>query len=216
MAKEDWEFDFEAVGDPHHEIADACRDRGLLDLYVNTKVDLFEERKDSIFRHPKGYFQPGVLALDSNGRILYRWRGVPSRKNMGGATERPTPTHVFEHVSQALDSAASGVKLPDAELDTNPKLDSRGIPWPIFVSLLVANGWFIKPETFTYKSGGPSAIKRVKRAAIRIPFFLGAWIVALIFLPTLWVGLALAGYTAWLTPRVLRINQQFQNVPGGG
>ena len=37
-AAESWELDFPLIGDPHHEIADACRERGWLDLYVNTAV----------------------------------------------------------------------------------------------------------------------------------------------------------------------------------
>jgi len=30
-----WSLDFEAIGDPHHEIAGVCRERGWLDLIVN-------------------------------------------------------------------------------------------------------------------------------------------------------------------------------------
>jgi hypothetical protein len=52
-------------------------------------------------------FQPGVLSLASDGRVLYRWRGRPTRKNMGGATERPTAEHVFNRVSSALAAASS-------------------------------------------------------------------------------------------------------------
>ncbi|MDX1736556.1 MAG: hypothetical protein R3228_19410, partial [Halioglobus sp.] len=78
------------MGDPHHEIATACRERGWLDIIVNPKTDLFEKDETSNFSHPKGYFQPGVLAIDDAGRVLYRWRGIPTRRNMGGATERPT------------------------------------------------------------------------------------------------------------------------------
>ena len=67
---------------------------------------------------------------------------------MGGATERPTAAYVFDNVSRELAVSAAPGEAVDAELDTNPKLDSRGLPWPVFMSLLVANGWFIKPKPF--------------------------------------------------------------------
>ena len=213
QAQEAWNLSFEAVGDPHQEIADACRERGLLDLFVNTNVDLMQRGEDSPFSHPKGYFQPGVLSLASGGRVLYRWRGRPTRKNMGGATERPTAEHVFSHVSKALADTASSDEKADAALDTTPKLDARGIPWPLFMSLLVANGWFIKPRPFPYVKGGPSAQTRAKSALVRIPFFVAAWVLALAVLPSLVVGAAFVAWAAWLTPHVRFINSQFQNEP---
>ena len=36
----------------------------LRNIFVNPKTDLFEQDENSGFSHPKGYFQPGVLALD--------------------------------------------------------------------------------------------------------------------------------------------------------
>jgi hypothetical protein len=210
-AKEDWRLTFETVGDPHHEISTTCRERGWLELIVNPKTDTFTELKTSNFSHPKGYFQPGVLALDKTGRVLYRWRGVPTRRNMGGATERPTANHVFEKLSQALQAPASAA-LADAELDLKPELDMRGIPWPIFVAVLTANGWFIKPRPFPHIPDGPSVKRRFMRAFLRIPLFIGVWILALSVLPVLWVGIAFSAWALWLTPHIRYINDQFQNV----
>ena len=210
MAQDEWSLDFESVGDPHHEISGACQDRGWLKVIINNQTGHLVNPENSIYAHPKGFFQPGVLSLDSTGSVLYRWRGVPTRRNMGGATERPTPSHVFDKVTQALD--VPGVSV-DAELDTEPKLDSRGLPWPIFLSLLVANGWFIKPKTFPFSRNGPPVRQRVKRAFVRIPFFIAAWIIAFIALPGLWVGAALLGWAIWLTPHIRVINSQFQNEP---
>lgn len=208
LAKNDWELNFETVGDPHHEISGACQDRGWLELIVNTEVGITALQADSIYSHPKGYFQPGVLALNSSGRVLYRWRGVPTRKNMGGATERPTAEHVFENLSRALENPTT----TDAEPDLKPKLDSRGIPWPLFMTLLLANGWFIKPRPFPYIQGGPSVNTRAKRALMRMPFFFGSLMLAFALLPTGWVGVALLAYGLWLTPHFRYIGSQFQNV----
>jgi hypothetical protein len=207
MAKTEWDLDFESIGDPHHEISGACAARGWLELFVNKQMGSFIN-DEPIYAHPKGYFQPGVLALDLSGRVLYRWRGVPTRKNMGGATERPKASYVFERVIQALDVSDSP---SDAKLDNRPELDSRGLPWPVFLSLLAANGWFIKPKPFPYLSGDPTVGQRVKRAAIRIPFFVAAWVIAFLTLPTTWVGAALLGYAAWVTPQIREINRYFQN-----
>lgn len=210
-AKEDWQLNFETVGDPHHEISAACRERGWLELIVNPRTETFEKIKTSDFSHPKGYFQPGVLALDKNERVLYRWRGVPTRKNMGGATERPTANHVFEKLSQALENSTTTAPT-DAELDLNPKLDMRGIPWPIFISVLTANGWFIRPTPFPHIPNGPSIKQRFLRAFLRIPMFIAVWVLALNMLPTLWVGIAFGVWALWLTPKIRYINEQFQNV----
>lgn len=208
-AKENWELNFETVGDPHHEISATCVERDWLELVINTKTELFERDENRNFSHPKGYFQPGVLALDTGGRVLYRWRGIPTRSNMGGATERPTAGHVYEQIKKAL---AAGENAADAELDRDPPLDMRGIPWPLFVAILTANGWFIGPKTFAHQPLGPSLKTRFMRAILRIPFFIAAWVAAFVLLPPLWVGAALAAYAAWLTPKIRYINAQFQTV----
>jgi hypothetical protein len=214
QAAEEWDLAFETVGDPHHEILGTCRDRALLDLFVNTDTQLMSRMENSIYSHPKGYFQPGVLALATDGRVLYRWRGTPTRKNMGGATERPTAEYVYSCVSDALADFDSSTGRSDADLDVNPKLDSRGVPWPLFVSVLVANGWFIQPRPFGYLKDGPSAAQRGRRALLRIPVFLAAWAAAFMLLPVQWVGFILLGWVAWITPKIRFINRQFQNLPG--
>ena len=93
LAQDKWEIGFEAIGDPHHEISGACRERGLLELFVNTKTDLMRLDEARSFSHPKGYFQPGVLSLDSSGRVLYRCgsSGCP-RGLAGGDVSRDTGT----------------------------------------------------------------------------------------------------------------------------
>jgi len=210
-ARTDWALDFETVGDPHQEITAACRERGWLDIIVNTNTDLQAANPEANFSHPKGYYQPGVLALDRSGRVLYRWRGVPTRKNIGGATERPEAGYVMGRVADALAGTAADTR-GDAALDRAPKLDSRGIPWPIFVSLLLANGWFVRPRPFTHIPGGPGVPRRLLLAAARIPVFIAAWIAAFAVLPSPLVAVALAGWAASITPGIRRINEQFQNV----
>ena len=208
-AQEDWATGIEHVGDPHQEIAGACKDRGWLSLFVYDLGTGFAFDELSWASHPKGYFQPGVLALSREGRVLYRWRSRPNRKNVGGAVARPTATHVWERVQAAREEPETA---PDALHDDNAVLDSASVPWPVFVSLLIANGWFVTARPFGHRMGRGSPANRIRNAMLRIPLFLAAWVVMFTFLP-LWVaGLALAGWVAKIVPVVRTIHERFQNV----
>lgn len=206
-AKSEWELNFETVGDPHQEIAEQCKERGWLELFVNTKT-AFITNTDERLSHPKGYFQPGVLGIDSNKRILYRWRSVPTRANIGGASERPTASYVYTKLAESLEQTDSNM---DALLDNEPELDSKGRPFPVFVALLMANGWFIRPVPFLLTNSKLSALQRLKRAARRIPVFLALWIAAFLILPTNWVATAAIGYGIWLIPIVIMIRKGLQH-----
>lgn len=209
-AATDWQLDFETVGDPHHEISGACRERGWIDLFVNERLGFLRasagQALDWVPTHPKGYFQPGVLALTGDGCVLYRWRGVPTHRNMGGATERPTIEHVWTKVAQALEA---GGNVGDAPLDADPPLDSPGIPWPLFASLLIANGWFLNARGF-------KSARHVARAGVRLLAFSGAWVAAFAWLPTLPVATALAGWIAYIAPKVRWVGQEFQHADDPG
>ena len=158
-------------------------------------------------QHPKGYFQPGVVALSSDRRVLYRWRGVPTRKNMGGAVARPTAEHVWSTVEAAL----AAPPTEDASHDEAPPLDARGAPWPLFVALLVANGWFVRARGFPHLTDGPPPERRVRNAFFRLLGFAGAWGAALWALPALWVLAAFGLWVAWITPHVRTVGREFQN-----
>ena len=207
-AHENWELAFESIGDPHQEIADACAERGWLRIFVNPSVRLLE-RVGPWVSHPKGYFQPGVLALTREGRVLYRWRGRPTRSNAGGALMRPTADHVWASIRERL---GAGSAAADAPHDDAPTLDSQPIPWLLFVTLLTANGWFVSPRGFDQRGRSDSVAGRVRRAALRIPFFVAAWIAAFVFLPSIWVLAALGVWMAAISPRILFIHREFQNV----
>lgn len=204
-AKEEWRLNFETVGDPHHEIAEDCRKRGWLDLFVNVHLGFIRQSTKKAKgwepTHPKGYFQPGVLAVAENGRVLYRWEGVPTHSNIGGAAGRPTADHVWSRTEEALGEGASKV---DAELDADPPLDMRGVPWPLFVSLLVANGWFLTGRGFESE-------KQIGAAALKLLGFLTSWIVAFLWLPVIPVTLACLAWLAYIIPKVRWLGKEFQN-----
>jgi hypothetical protein len=205
-AARDWKLDFETLGDPHHEVSGACRERGWIDLFVNERLEFLQAStrgRDFEPTHPKGYFQPGVLAIRQDGRVLYRWRSIPSHSNVGGALERPTAAHVWREIELALESDLA----EDAALDASPPLDSKGLPWPIFAPLLIANGWFMGARGF-------ASTRHIAFAAGRLLAFVGAWIAAFVWLPTLPVAVGLAGWIAFITPKVRWVGREFQDASG--
>jgi hypothetical protein len=210
-AQEHWQTGFEHVGDPHQEILRECTDRGWLSLFRNHFGDDFVG-EESWVSHPKGYFQPGVLALNQNARVLYRWRCRPNRQNVGGARMRPTSPHVWTRVQAAL---AEPSDAPDVPHDDNPTLDAKPTPWPVFVLLLISNGWFLRPTPFDQRVGGVPIPTRVRNAGLRIPFFFAGWIAAFIYLPVWIAGPVLLAWIAKITPGIRMLNRRFQNVGPG-
>ena len=205
-AQVEWKLDFETVGDPHHEISDLCRERGWLDLFFNERLSFLKQSKgdgqDWEPTHPKGYFQPGVLVLGQEGQVLYRWRGVPTHNNIGGAVARPTASHVWSQIEEVSRAGTQGGE--DAPLDEDPPLDVKGIPWALFVPLLIANGWFLNPRGFRTPAHIPIA-------ALRVLGFTAAWLAAFVWLPTLPVLLVLALWAAYITPKIIWVGREFQN-----
>ncbi len=210
-AETSWELDFPSVGDPHHEVAGECRERGWLRLFVNERVGLLN-RVGPWVAHPKGYFQPGVLALARDGRVLYRWRGRPTRRNAGGATNRPLPEHVWSEIERAL-ARSDGA---DAPLDETAGSDMRALPWPFFVLLLLANGKFRRPLGLGLDRSGPDDVeRRAKRALLNLALFVGGWAAAFALLPAVWVLVAFAAWAALVTPSIVAMHRDFQSVPEG-
>jgi hypothetical protein len=208
-AQDDWETGLEHVGDPHQEIASACRERGWLSLFTNDWGPDFIGSGPAWVSHPKGYFQPGVLALRREGRVLYRWRCRPNRQNVGGAIARPTPSHVWGRIQASLREPADA---PDVAPDSDPVLDSPPVPWPVFVALLFANGWFLRPIPFDQRSGRDTVPQRQRKALLRIPLFVAAWIAAGLLLPIWVVVVAFAVWLAKVVPGIRLVNARFQNV----
>jgi hypothetical protein len=211
-AQRAWELEFAVVGDPHHEIADACRERGWLSLFINRHLELLRGHH-GFASHPRGYFQPGVLVLSSTGRVLYRWRSRPTHSNTGGATRRPLAEDVWAKVQTAL---AEPPDAPDAEMDAPDRYDMSTPPWPLFVLLLLANGNFLRPTPFPLERAGPDDIgSRAKRAMAKIPLFVGAWALAFWWLPTWLPAVALACWLVLLGPSIRALNREFQHIPSG-
>lgn len=214
-AQEHWETGFDHVGDPHQEILAECSDRDWLSLFIWQHAADSPAQKSRWISHPKGYFQPGVLAFSREGRVLYRWRSRPSRQNTGGATGRPTATHVWESVRAELGKPSDA---PDASLDDAANLDGRSRPWILFLTMLLGNGWFLKPAFFDQRTGNnpkDNVNRRIRIALVRAVIFVAGWIAAFALLPFWIPTVSLVAWSVMIAPKILAVNKAFQNVAPG-
>jgi len=188
-AQEEWGLSFECIGDPHQEIADAARQGGMLELRTSEVGEFITRGTSWSVSHPKGFYQPGILALSSE-RLLYLWQSVPSRENMGGAGGRPTEDYVWQQIQTSLADTSAA----DAVLDETPATKDKTPPFFIFSMMLMAHGWFLRPKAFTYQGDGVNPMQRFPLVLMRLVVFIVCWIAAFALLPTIWVGAALAFY----------------------
>ena len=196
QAHEHWELNFENVGDPHQEIPKTCSERDWLTLYANKgDLEFLQRGADWKVEHPKGYFQPGVLALTNSGRILYRWRSVPSEENLNGTLARPTAKYAWKEIQESL---TAGDAAGDAAHDDQPVIDSAPPPRPVFIAALIANGWFLGVKSFVYSPGVPSPPKRFAAAFRRWIVFFAFWLAAVAILPIAPVVAAFACWLVWI------------------
>ena len=196
QAHEHWDLNFDNIGDPHQEIPRVCDERDWLTLYVNRGDTEFLQRgADWKVEHPKGFFQPGVLAVAQSGRILYRWRSVPTDANLNGTVARPTAVHVWRSIDESLRADyISG----DAAHDDHPEIDSPPPPRIVFMAALIANGWFFRSKSFAYSPGTESTPVRFKKAFRRWPPFVLLWVIGFALLPQLWALTGLAFWLVWI------------------
>lgn len=203
-AEEDWEVPFPVIGDPHHEIRELCRDEGWLDVFYNEDYGHLRDRSWAC--HPKGYYQPAVLAVGKDRRVLYRWRCVPKYSNMSGAGSRPEPAYTWQRIQEVM--AATG----DAEPDRDPVMGgAKDASWPRFLLIMLAHGWFVRPKAFPLGRASDKVRVSPSKMMRRVYLFAAIWWVALIVLPMAWFGLAVLAWLIVMTPGLIEIHRQFQN-----
>jgi len=200
-AEDAWDISIPVIGDPHHEIREDLKARGWLEIFYNEDYGHLRER--SWASHPKGYFQPAVIAIDENARVLYRWRLVPKLSNIAGAGARPESRYTWDRIRAAMSSTG------DADLDVDPILTEKDPPWLLSLLIHTANGWFIRPRALSLARDGSGGFARVPAAIRRACIFLAAWLL----LPAQWVAVAALVWVIAVTPGVIEIHRQFQNEP---
>jgi len=204
-AEQDWEVGYKVIGDPHQEIRQALTNRGWLDIYRNQNWQHFGRDRDWA-RHPHGYYQPAVIALTKEGRVLYRWRCVPTHSNISGAGARPAAEYVWQQIREGLEQSV------DSPVDEDPVMTSKDPLWPVFLVFIMAHGWFLKPKVFPLQRGNTTRWRHPNKMIPRIFWFVGAWILAAFTLPLTWVGIAAVTWIAVVTPGIIDIHQKFQHI----
>eukprot|EP01129_Flabellula_baltica_P005034 TRINITY_DN1795_c3_g1_i1.p1 TRINITY_DN1795_c3_g1~~TRINITY_DN1795_c3_g1_i1.p1 ORF type:complete len:971 (-),score=246.81 TRINITY_DN1795_c3_g1_i1:65-2977(-) len=80
-----WEIGYPLLGEPENVLA----------LTYNMKTQ-------KIVGYPYGMANPGLVAVDSEGSLIYHWVAYPSFSNYGGQTERPLATNVLDDIFDEL------------------------------------------------------------------------------------------------------------------
>jgi hypothetical protein len=202
-AESEWETGFPAAGDPHHEIREECSNRGWLDVFYNDDTGHLRERKWA--SHPKGYYQPAVVAVHKSGRILYRWRCVPKFSNMNGAGARPGASYIWEKIQASLE------RTEDAALDINPVMGSKEFGGFRFILMATVHGWFIRPKAFPLAREGDKPSADPAKMMPRVYGFVALWLFLLLLLPLKWFGITVLAWLAVLAPGLVRFYRQFQH-----
>lgn len=99
-AQQAWGLHYEVVSEPSNALA------GEFDVAITEKAQTPLAEVPGEYEH--GMAQPAVVALDSAGKVLYRWAIEPSTMNLGGATDRPLPDEVWA----AIEAARRGEAAP--------------------------------------------------------------------------------------------------------
>ena len=129
---------------------------------------------------------------------------------MSGAGQRPTPQYVWAQMQTQLTDDTG-----DADLDESPEFRLQDLSWPVFLAILLAHGWFLRPRALPIAREGDKPSAQLQSVKRRIVVFVGAWIAAFAFLPTSWVALGLVVWIVLALPGVVEIHRQFQHVPTG-
>ena len=132
-----------------------------------------------------GMLQPGVVALRGSTNVfderagsgagagavpLVSWGSIPTRANVNGAVGRLSPSRAWAAIQLSLGGDFSLAKPATDQM-------SRRVPIFLLYFLLMANGNFIEPRTFTNDTvgahGGHGALRKMKRAAAKALLALG-------------------------------------------
>jgi hypothetical protein len=203
-AQDAWDISIPVVGDPHHEIRKELKSRGWINIFYNTNYGHLRDREWA--SHPKGYYQPAVIAIDKSERLLYRWRCIPKYSNMSGAGARPEARYTWDQVYESISNFKG-----NAAFDSDPLMGGQDLPWFKFVLIMLGHGWFVRPKAFPLLRDGGKDHVSPKKAMRRWKFFALFWAVLFFVFPISWVGGAIIIWLIALIPGLYEIHYQFQN-----
>jgi hypothetical protein len=124
---------------------------------------------------------------------------------MSGAGARPEAAYTWEKIQTSLK------RTEDAPPDINPVMGSKEVNWFLFLLILTAHGWFIRPKAFPLAREGDKSSVAPAKMMRRVFGFVALWLVLLLILPLKWFGIALLAWLVVLTAGLIEIHRQFQN-----
>ena len=124
------------LSDPEHKLRNVLKEDGILDVYVTNKDK----------RYPHGRLEPSLLIFSHNQEVMFRWRIVPSLSNLGGASNRPLVSRVFEVIKLKLDG-----QIP---VDEGTTLEDIANQLKMKIGVIGAFSSRVMIQHFKYKMGG--------------------------------------------------------------
>ena len=94
------------VGDPHHEIREACSEQAGW-MFYNEDSGHYANANG---HHPK-VLPMAVVAVHKTGRVLCRWRCAQA-SNMNGAGARPEAAYVWKKIQASLQDTRTQPLIP--------------------------------------------------------------------------------------------------------
>jgi hypothetical protein len=147
-AKAAWEVEYTVRADPQLEVLAALRARGLPEPFVNyDTLGYLAGAATPGGEYLRGMYQPAILVLKRDFEVVFKWVATPGPGNIGGAClVRPSANRILR-AAQGHRVAGSAGAAP-----YNPP-DQRlfGL---LLGPLLLANGNFVRPKTFTNDARG--------------------------------------------------------------
>ena len=92
-ARENWGLHYDVVSDPSTELAQSFQ----IDITPKAATPLADHPTE----YPNGMSQAGMVVLDRDGAVLYRWAVNPTAANFFGASDRPLPDDVWAAIEAA-------------------------------------------------------------------------------------------------------------------
>lgn len=105
--KSELSLSFDTISDRENQFRGKLKSDGILDIPCYTDES---HPRMTAANFPHGAVQPAIIAFRPGGKVAYRWAITPSKKNLGGATDRPVLEDIWAHVKSGSEPDSSQVR----------------------------------------------------------------------------------------------------------
>jgi len=170
---ESWGINFPVIGDPSLTFVKTINEKGWIKSYI------LESVPDNLtkligYSYENGLVQPGVIALqgsvslslsskgkEKKPKVLLSWGLVPTEENKQGAVNRLSAGKSWKGIKESL---SGNYEYSHPDIVQKNKGEPQ-VPTFLFLSLVMANGNFLKPKAFTFDSNGKGDIMKLAKLA---------------------------------------------------